>query len=176
MTTILLSGLNPFSFSIPTLTRVSIEALPVILPMAGILPRMDSSSRAENIFIISGALAPNCKIMTIIDFHFQSPNQWSASQCIIKMINKAPVEATYSLVSVSRLWGPGARSSHQTNYISTCIVYLHFIFLVDVLCIIIGLDWGEYSLSLLSGHMRGRSGWIRQDLARFSSVWYNKTF
>ena len=47
MTTILLSGLNPFSFSMPTLTKVSMEALPVILPMTGMLPRIESSSNAE---------------------------------------------------------------------------------------------------------------------------------
>ncbi|KAG8225014.1 hypothetical protein J437_LFUL006025 [Ladona fulva] len=34
-TTILLSGESPFSFSIPTLTRVSIDALPVMRPIPG---------------------------------------------------------------------------------------------------------------------------------------------
>lgn len=35
------------SFSMPTRTRVSMEAEPVILPMAGTEPRTDSSSSAE---------------------------------------------------------------------------------------------------------------------------------
>lgn len=37
-TTILLSGDNPFSFSIPTRTKVSIEALPVIRPIPENVP------------------------------------------------------------------------------------------------------------------------------------------
>ena len=51
MTTILLSGRNPFSFSMPTLTSVSMEALPVMRPITGSPPppppRRDSSSSAE---------------------------------------------------------------------------------------------------------------------------------
>ena len=41
------SGPRPFSFSIPTLTRVSIEADPVILPIEGTGPVKESSSKAE---------------------------------------------------------------------------------------------------------------------------------
>lgn len=41
-TTILLSGDSPFSFSIPTRTKVSIEALPVMRPIPG--PRITSLS------------------------------------------------------------------------------------------------------------------------------------
>lgn len=43
-TTILLSGDSPFSFSIPTLTKVSMEALPVIRPIPrGVPPPRDRS-------------------------------------------------------------------------------------------------------------------------------------
>lgn len=40
-TTILLSGDNPCSFSIPTLTKVSILAEPVIRPIPGVTPLLD---------------------------------------------------------------------------------------------------------------------------------------
>ena len=46
-TTILLSGARPFSFSIPTLTKVSIEALPVMRPIPGVRTKSLSTSDAE---------------------------------------------------------------------------------------------------------------------------------
>ena len=50
-TTIFDSGPSPFSFSIPTRTRVSILALPVMRPIEGTTPCNDSSSRAEKLNI-----------------------------------------------------------------------------------------------------------------------------
>ena len=46
-TTIFDSGPRPFSFSIPTLTSVSIEADPVMRPIDGMGPDKESSSKAE---------------------------------------------------------------------------------------------------------------------------------
>ena len=58
------SGPRPFSFSIPTLTRVSIEADPVILPIEGTGPVKESSSKAEENVRNSGDFNAKNKIKT----------------------------------------------------------------------------------------------------------------